>query len=429
MPTNEKCYWAGVDWGDKQHTACVVSMEGDVVSTSCVPHSASGVAELVETICRFKGLAGIAIETSRHVLVDALLKAGITVYAVNPKQSHQWRLCESVAGPKNDLRDARSLAQGLRLYAKQLQPLQPEQANVRVLAMLCEQEQRLIKQRTASVNKLEAALKAYFPAVLPWFSNWAVPMAWKFVQDFPTPEALAYAKKQTLCGWFKRHRSTLTPKRLEQIEKRQEVLALTADPVTHPAHSLRAIALAHQLLAIQWGIDQHRKQIEALFAEIPESSIFSSLPGAGRKLAPRLLSMFGSDKTRYQAAHNLCMLAGTVPIEFKSGAKNCVAFRRGCRKIYRNALHQFAWVSLRYCGWANAFYRRCRREKQSHGLALRNLATKWLNIIFRMWQQGLPYDNQRYLDALKRTNSPLLQFLETVDNPVENLGQRLDFAS
>lgn len=411
MPANEKCYWAGVDWGDKQHTVCVVSMTGEVVFKSCVPHSASGVAELVETVSRFEGLAGIAIETPRHVLVDALLKAGITVYAINPKQSYQWRLCESVAGPKNDSRDARSLAQGLRVYAKQLRPFQPEQVNVRVLAMLCEQEQSLIEQRTASVNALEAALKAYFPAVLSWFSTWATPVAWKFVQDFPTPEALAYAKKQTLCGWFKTHRSPLTRKRLERIEQRQDVLALTADPVTHPAHSLRVTALVRELLAIQWGIDQHRKQIEVLFAEIPESSIFSSLPGAGRKLAPRLLSMFGSDKTRYQSAHNLCMLAGTVPIEFSSGGRNCVAFRRGCRKSYRNALHQFAGSSRRYCTWANAFYKKCRRDKQCHALALRNLATKWLNIIFRMWQEAIPYDNQRYLDALKRANSPLLQLL------------------
>jgi len=411
METNEKRYWAGVDWGDKQHTVCVVSTEGNVVSSSRVAHSAGGVAELVESVSRLKGLAGMAIETSRHVLVDALLKAGITVYAINPKQSHQWRLCESVAGPKNDLRDARSLANGLRLYAQQLRPLKPEPVNVRVLAMLCEQEQGLIEQRTASVTALEAALKAYFPLILTWFPDWAQPVAWRFVQDFPTPEALAHATKQKLCGWFKTHRSRLTPQRLRRIEQRQDVLALTADPATHQAHALRTVALARELLAIQVGIDQHRKQIEALYPQLPSAALFSSLPGAGRKLAPRLLCLLGSDKDRYASSHNLCMLAGTVPIEFGSGEKSTVVFRRSCRKNYRNTLHQFAWVSLRYCAWANAFYKKCRREKQSHAQALRNLATKWLSIIFRMWHDGLPYDNQRYLDALKKTNSPLLQFL------------------
>jgi transposase len=411
MELMQKKYWAGIDWGDTQHTLCVVSTEGEAVFSSCVPHSASGVTALVEKVQSVDGLVGIAIETVRHVLVDALLKAGIPVYPINPKQSHQWRLCESVAGPKNDVRDARSLANGLRLYVKGLRALQPDEAHVRVLAMLCEHEQHLIEQRTALVCALQAALKAYFPAVLTWFPNWALPSAWRFVQAFATPEALAQASKQKLCGWFKTHRFALTPERLRRIEQRQDVLALTADPVMHEAHGLRTVALASELLALESGIAQHRQQIEALYPQLPAAALFSSLPGAGRKLAPRLLCLFGSDKDRYPCAHNLGLLAGTVPIEFESGGKCCVRFRRGCRKNYRNTLHQFAWVSVRYCGWAKAFYQKCRREKQSHALALRNLATKWLHIIFRMWKENAPYDEQRYLDALKKANSPLYQLL------------------
>ena len=159
--------------------------------------------------------------------------------------------------------EERSLANGLRLFASQLRPLHPENAAMRVLAMLCEHEQALIAQRTALVNALQAELKAYFPVVLTWFSKWAEPIAWRFVKQFPTPQALANATQQTLCGWCRTHRVPLAPDRLRQIEQRQEVLALTADPVTHPAQGLRTAALAHELLALQWGIDQHRKQIEA----------------------------------------------------------------------------------------------------------------------------------------------------------------------
>ena len=411
METIENRCWAGVDWGDKEHTLCVVSQEGDVLYSLHVSHSASGVAQLVQTLGGWPGLAGVALETSRHVLVDALLKAGIAVYPINPRQSHQWRHCESVAGPKNDLRDARSLANGLRLYAKNLRQLHPENTSIRVLTMMCEHEQGLIEQRTALVNALQAALKAYFPVVLAWFPNWALPVAWQFVQEFPTPEALAQARKQTLCGWFKTRRLAMTPDRLSLIDHRQDVLALTADPVTHAAHGLRTAALARQLLALQKGIDEHRVQIETLYRQLPEAPLFSSLPGAGRKLAPRLLCLFGADKQRYLTAKNLCMLAGTVPVEFESGNKSAVVFRRGCHKSYRNWLHQFAWLSTRYCNWAKAFYKKCRRDKQTHAQALRNLATKWIHIIFRMWHDNAPYDNQRYLDALKRANSPLCQLL------------------
>lgn len=409
METISKTHWAGVDWGDKSHAVCVISGEGDLVQGRCIPHSAAGVADLIMALRQFEGLAGIAIETPRHVLVDALLKEGFTVYPVNPKQSHQWRLCQSVAGPKNDLRDARCLANGLRLYAKDLRALQPEDAQVRLLAQLCEQEQRLIERRTALVCALEAALKAYFPAALAWFPNWAQPASWRFVKAFSTPEALADATKQKLCGWFKTHKLPLTPGRLQRIQQRREALALTADPVLHTAHGLRAAALARELLALQEGIDEHRQEIENLFSKIAGSAIFTSLPGAGAKLAPRLFCLFGSDKNRYASAHSISMLAGAVPIEFESGGKCCVSFRRGCRKNYRNTLHQFAWVSVRYCAWANAFYKSCRQRRQSHGLALRNLATKWMKIIFRMWQNNEPYDDARYQAALAKTRSPLVQ--------------------
>ena len=426
MGTNSKKYWAGVDWGDKAHAVCVASEEGDQVHGRSIPHSAAGVADLIATLRQFEGLAGIAIETPRHVLVDALLKEGFTVYPVNPKQSHQWRLCQSVSGPKNDLRDARGLANGLRLYSKELRALRPEDDQVRVLAQLCEQEQRLIERRTALVCALEAALKAYFPAALAWFPNWAQPAPWRFVKAFPTPEALADATKQKLCGWFKTHKLPLTPDRLERIEQRREALALTADPLLHTAHGLRTAALAGELLALQEGIDQHRREIENLFSKIAGSGIFASLPGAGAKLAPRLLCMFGSDKSRYASAHSVCMLAGAVPIEFESGGKCSVSFRRGCRKGYRNTLHQFAWVSIRYCAWANAFYKSCRQRRQSHGLALRNLAAKWLKIIFRMWQNNEPYDDLRYRDALTKTGSPLVQLICAVDKPVEKAHLGLD---
>jgi predicted NBD/HSP70 family sugar kinase len=86
MEANSGKYWAGVDWGDKTHVACAVSEEGDQVYGRSIPHSTAGIADLVAALRQFERLAGIAIETPRHVLVDALPKDGFTVYPVNPKQ-------------------------------------------------------------------------------------------------------------------------------------------------------------------------------------------------------------------------------------------------------------------------------------------------------------------------------------------------------
>ena len=48
----------------------------------------------------------VAIETPHGVLVDALLEHGFAVFAINPKQLDRFRDRFTVAGAKDDRRDA-----------------------------------------------------------------------------------------------------------------------------------------------------------------------------------------------------------------------------------------------------------------------------------------------------------------------------------
>jgi hypothetical protein len=46
-----------------------------------------------------------------------------------------------------------------------------------------------------------------------------------------------------------------------------------------------------------------------------------------------------------------------------------------------------------------------RHKGKTHQAAIRALAFKWIRIVFRCWQDNRPYDEVKYLMALKR-NSP-----------------------
>ena len=46
-------------------------------------------------------------------------------------------------------------------------------------------------------------------------------------------------------------------------------------------------------------------------------------------------------------------------------------------------------------------------EKKGHHAAVRSLAFKWIRIIFRCWQDRKPYDEEIYLQSLRRRGSPL----------------------
>ena len=49
----------------------------------------------------------------------------------------------------------------------------------------------------------------------------------------------------------------------------------------------------------------------------------------------------------------------------------------------------------------------CRRGKKHHA-AVRALAFKWIRIIYRCWKEQVAYDENVYLAALAKHNSPLL---------------------
>lgn len=116
-----------------------------------------------------------------------------------------------------------------------------------------------------------------------------------------------------------------------------------------------------------------------------DSELFSSLPRAGKRLAPRLLAEIGDDRSRYSQAASLQALVGTSPVLFQSGTYAKAHRRYACIKPLRNALQQFAWQSTHSETWALEYYRRKRQEGKSHSVAVRALANVWVRVIYAMW--------------------------------------------
>jgi len=407
MHTEAVGCWVGVDWGGKEHAVCVVGADGVEVTQFTMRQAAGALQGLAERLRALGPVAGVAVETPRHLLVDVLVEGGYAVYPINPRVSHAWRQCSSVGGAKDDRRDAWVLADGLRHHHAKLRAFVPERGPARVLGLLCEDECRFIGQRTALVQQLEDTLKQYFPAALEWFSDWTTQTAWDFVLAFPTAAQLASARPAKLAGFLRTHRVGLGPVWQKRIAARTAALDWPCNPDVVAAKSVLALALAKQLRTVQATLRDYRKQIDALFERREDKAVFTSLPGAGRKLAPRLASAFGTQRDQVESADVVQQVTGTAPVTVQSAAHRSVHIRRACRKDARCTLHHFAWQSLKQSVWAKAAYSRARRKGQKHATALRFVANKWLKIIYRMWQTGEPYDEERYLRQLTQKKSPI----------------------
>ena len=85
--------------------------------------------------------------------------------------------------------------------------------------------------------------------------------------------------------------------------------------------------------------------------------------------------------------------------------------RRAKPKFVHQSFVEYADQSIRHCAWALAFYRSQRTKGKGHYAAVRALAFKWIRIIFRCWQERVAYDEGKYLVALQRSQSSLLEHL------------------
>jgi len=388
---SERTAFAGFDWASDHHDVVVVDGRGTVVEDFRIEETAEGWQRLRERLCRYADLA-VVVETCCGSAVERLLEAGFAIYPVNPMAAKRYRERKAPAGTKTDRMDAWSLADALRSDGHAWRALQPDDPLTVELRLLCRDEIGLIAQRTALINQLRAALREYYPVALQAFEDWTMRSSWAFVERFPTPAALVQAGKRRWEKFLHTHKLY----RPETYASRLALFA-TADqfcgsPAVTQAKSMLATGLAVQLRVLQDQLDRYRARIEELFARHPDHDLFGSLPGAGCKLAPRLLAELGDDRARFDSAEGLQCYVGTAPVSYQSGKVRKARFRRSCNKLLRQTVHLWAGLSLKVCPWAQAYYEKKRSEGKSYACALRCLAQRWLKILWKMWQTRTRYD-------------------------------------
>ena len=162
-------WFAGVDWGSERHQACLVDAQGAIVGEREFPHSGKGLSELADWILSMTGIASavaVAVEVPHGPVVDVLLDRGFIVHAINPKQLDRLRDRFSVAGAKDDRRDAYVSADGLRTdrhLFRRLQIADPRLIELRAWSRLAEELQ---EERVRLSNRLHQQLWRYYPQML-----------------------------------------------------------------------------------------------------------------------------------------------------------------------------------------------------------------------------------------------------------------------
>lgn len=393
--------FCGIDWADDHHDASSIDENGQRLGSIRVAHSSEGLSQLDTYLERLAGPGSreqiaCIVETTHGLLIAHLLEQGWPVYPVNPRTVEKRR---APSGAKTDSIDAYLLAKTGRADFQDLRRLNPDSEQIQEIKTLTRDQDALIQMQTRLVNQLTACLKAYYPVVLDLFGKLHQPSTLKFLRAYPTLQAARAATAEDLAAVLKQARYPGAKLAAQRMAVHLQRPCLQANEVTTRTKSRLMLALLDQLEPLLKQIAGYDKEIARLFLMHADSELFQALPGAGARLAPRLLAEIGDDRSRYESASSLQALAGTSPVLFQSGTYQKAHRRLGCIKPWRNALHQFAWQSTHQEAWAKEYYQRKRAEGKSHTVAVRALANVWVRIIFAIWSRRCCYETATFEHA------------------------------
>jgi transposase len=324
------------------------------------------------------------------------------VYPVNPKALDRVRDRYRMSQSKSDPFDARVLSEFLRTDHAHLRPLRPSSEQAQELKLLTRDQRRVVRHNTRLLNQLKITLKEYYPRPLDLFGDLDTQIAQDFLKAYPTPAALSELKRKQ---WnrFATHDHHLGKVRCDELWEKLNKPQLMVPPHVVRAKAQLVEVLLDQLKPSLTAVKTYNERVERFFASMPAAEITRTLPGGkSGTLVPMIWAELGDAQDRWESFPHLQAEAGVVPVTRSSGKSYVVQFRFACNKHLRHGAYLFAFASLNQSEWANRYYRGQRAAGHSHPQALRALGAKWLKIIFVMWRDHKPYDENYHLANIAR---------------------------
>ncbi len=413
--TNKYTAFIGVDWADQKHDISVVSSTGGTPVHQVISHTPEALNQwLVKLRQQYPdGQIAICLEQSKGALIFHLLGYDyLTILPVNPKNFASFRQAFTSSGAKSDFTDADLLREFVTVHHDRLRPWKPDDEQTRTISFLVEGRRKTVQERTRLTNRLRSTLKLYFPQAIELVGeSLCSSMALDFLNKWPQLRDLQRAKSKTVEKFYFSHNSRSPERIKERVLLINSTIPLTTDKAVIKTCLITIKMLVGQIAQLNRAIDEFDLEIKSLYDKHPDQDIFGSFPGSGAALGPRLVAAWGTDRDRYDSANSMQKYSGIAPVTKASGKSKIVARRLACPKFLLQTFHEFANCSRNYSIWAQAYYEMLRGHGKNHHTAIRSLAFKWIRIMYRCWQDRTKYDEIKYLKALKKSNSPLLEFV------------------
>ena len=397
--------FVGDDWAEDHHDVEIVAGDGRRLARRRLPEGLAGMSQLHALIAgclpeewadlppgEAAGRVKIGIETERGPWVAALVAAGYEVFPVNPMSVARYRERHSTSGAKSDAADAHLLAEIVRLDRAHHRPVAGDSPQAEAIKLVARAHQSLIWDRSRHVLRLRAALREFFPAALQVFADLDAPDALELLGRAPDPDRAAALSRAKIAAALTRAGRRGATAKAQQIQDILRAPQLRQPPAVQDAYATIVSGQIRLITALNAQIAELGGVVAAHFGRHRDADIYASQPGLGVILSARVLAEFGDDPHRFADAKARKNYAGTSPITRASGTRKIVLARYARNRRLADALHQWAFCSMRGSPGARAYYQALRARGIGHQAALRQLGNRLTGILHGCLKTQTPYD-------------------------------------
>lgn len=393
---NEPHWFVGFDWASAVHCARLIDANGNSMREYTVKHEGGALGGFYDAVLQATGAKpeeiAIAIETPRGPVVETALERGFQVFAINPKQLDRFRDRYTVAGAKDDSRDAEVLGQSLRTDRKAFRRLHGEDPLVIQLREWSRMHDELMQERTRLANKLRDQLWRYYPQITQLTDDVADDWFLDLWEHVPTPAKAARVTEKSVAR-------ILAARRIRRVDAAQVLGTLRQPPITVARGTTEAAtahirALAERLRLINQQVKQGERQLDQLcdaieaaaesepgqICEQRDVAILRSCPGLGRITLATLLAE-AHEPLQRRDYHVMRVTSGVAPVSRRSGKSLIVVRRLACNNRLRTALYHWARGAMQKDPASKRQYARLRARGHKHARALRSVGDRLLRVL------------------------------------------------
>jgi transposase len=380
----------GIDAAKEVHWATAVGDDGKVQLSRRVENTAEDIGRLVGELRTLEGerLIGIDLYGGIATLISAmLLEAGERLVHVPGLAVNRARQGGVAGQVKSDPKDARVIADQIRLRPDDFRPVVFQDETLAELRLLVGRRGDLVTDQTRRVSRMRYLLNTIHPdleRVLDLTNAGPLILLTRFV----TAAEIRNAKPKPIAR-FLRGKGThgadgLAEKAYAAAQAHPDIIlpaeAVTAALIREMAEE--ALACRNRIAAID------RKLAEIVHAH-PEGALIRSLPGMGVVLTAELLAEAG-DLSRFRSSAALASAAGLAPVLRQSGKASRLQRPGYANNRLKRVFYQSAFCSLAD-PLSKTFYERKRREGKRHHQAIIALARRRVDVLHAILQSRKPF--------------------------------------